>query len=309
MNYWKGKKVVVAGGCGFIGSYVSDMLEDMGAIVYTADIRNGSSEDLKWIDNCYKSCLGADVVMNLAAVVGGIEFNKTHQGHMLLHNLLINTNLLEAARAQNVKKFLVVSSACVYSHDVSIPTPESEGFIGLPEATNLGYGWAKRTAEVQAMTYHSQYGMNIVVARPYNCYGPGDHFEIGKSHVIPAIIERVFDGENPLKVWGSGNQSRSFIYVEDLARGLIDLVEKWDSPEPVNLGSNEEISIKDLVGLIVELSGKHIEVEFDCSKPDGSARRQCSNELAKKIIGFETKVGLKEGLTRTIDWYRKKYNV
>ena len=213
--------------------------------------------------------------------------------------------MIEAARCTNVERFLVVSSACIYPADAKIPTAESEGFLREPEPTNGGYGWAKRMAEKLGMYYSQQYGMKVGIVRPYNAYGPRDHFDPEKSHVIPALIKRVFDGENPLRVWGSGNQTRAFLYVEDFAKGLIDAIDKYPVADPINIGTNEEVSIKDLVEMIVSISGKKINIEFDTLKPDGSPRRNSDNTKAIDKIGFRAQTKLVDGLKKTIDWYKK----
>lgn len=254
-----------------------------------------------------KACKGQEIVMNLAARVGGIEYNRTHQATMMRDNLQIGTTMLEAARKKGVQRFLVVSSACVYPRECSVPTPESEGFMDEPEPTNGGYGWAKRMAEKLGIYYAEEFGMKVGIVRPYNCYGPRDHFDPELSHVIPALIKRVFDGENPVKVWGSGKQTRAFLYVEDLAEGMILAIEKYPYPEPINLGTDEEVSIKDLIHRIIDISGVKTKLEFDRSKPDGSPRRNSDNRMSIGKTGFKAKIPLDEGLRRTIGWYRSNY--
>lgn len=202
---------------------------------------------------------------------------------------------------------MVVSSACVYPRNCTIPTPEEEGFKDSPEPTNDGYGWAKRMAEFIGEAYHREFGMKIAIARPYNCYGPRDHFDAQTGHVIPALIKRIFDGEDPLIVWGNGEQSRAFLYVEDFARGLIEVTEKYAVCDPINIGTDEEIKIKDLVKLILELSGKNPSICFDTSKPTGQPRRNCDNTKALKKIGFHAQINVREGLSNTIDWYKNEY--
>ncbi len=320
MGYWNGKKVLITGGAGFIGSHTAEILLAKNAEVSVIDtLENGNlnnlnsivndieilKKDLRDFDSCVKASKNKDVVMNIAAMVGGIHFNEKHPALMLHENILINTNVLNAAKETNVERFLVVSSACVYPRNCSIPTPEEEGFKDHPEPTNFGYGWAKRIAEIQGMAYNKEYGMNVAIARPYNCYGPRDQFDPEKSHMIPAIIKRIFDNENPLVVWGSGEQSRSFIYVTDLAKGLVEVTEKYATADPVNLGSNEEIKIKDLVELIKKISGKSPSLKFDNTKPDGQPRRKCDDEKAIKILGFKTEISLKDGIKNMIEWYKQ----
>ena len=316
-NFWKSKKVLVTGGEGFVGSHVVEKLIERDAKVSVLD--RSQSGNLKKLEGKYnfikgscddmetaeKSCQNQDIVMNLAARVGGIEYNRTHQATMLRDNLLIETIMLEAAHRVRVERFLVVSSACVYPRNCSVPTPESEGFLDEPEPTNGGYGWAKRMAEKEGQYYAEEFGMKVGIVRPYNCYGPRDHFDPETSHVIPALIKRVFDGENPVKVWGSGSQTRAFLYVEDLAEGMILAIEKYPVPDPVNLGTDEEVSIKELINKILEISGVKTKVVFDTTKPDGSLRRNSDNKKAKEKIGFTAKIKLDEGLEKTINWYKQ----
>ncbi len=326
MSYWKNKKVLVTGGAGMVGSYVSEMLVGLGADITVTVVDNfskGVKENLERINNkikiieadlrnlkdCFKVSKGQDIIMNLAARVGGIKYNRLHPGVMFRDNILISSNMLDAAVKNNIKKFLVVSSACVYPRNCKIPTPESEGFKGTPEPTNSGYGWAKRMAEFQAQAYNKEFGLSVVIVRPYNCYGPRDHFDKQNGHVIPAIIKRIYDGENPLIVWGSGEQSRSFLYVEDFARGLIEITQKYSGCDPINLGTDEEIKIKDLVKLIIELTKKDTKIQFDKTKPDGQPRRSCDVTKLRKEIEFVPRFTLKEGLLKTINWYKKKFNV
>lgn len=321
MNFWENKKVLLTGGTGFIGSHLVERLVDKGAKVKVVDNLENSSldnlsrvkhkiefakRDLRNLNDCREASQNQEIVLNLAAKVGGIEFNKNHPGTIFRDNVLINTNMLEAARSNMIERFLVVSSACVYPRYCTIPTPEEEGFKGVPEPTNEGYGWAKRMAEVQARAYAQEFGMKIAIIRPYNTYGPRDHFDPEKSHVIPALIKRIFDGENPLTVWGDGEQSRAFLYVEDLAAGMLKVIEAYPVCDPLNLGTIEEIKIKDLVRLIIKLSGKNPKVYFDTSKPSGQPKRNCDNRKAKQKIDFEAKINLREGLTKTIVWYKNE---
>src|SRR3989338_3585211 len=316
MKFWEGKKTLVTGGRGFIGSHLVELLAKEGAEV-TVPIRSdtrylGNNKnirlvygDLQSMDFCSKVCKGKDIVMNLAADVGGIEYNIRHQGSIFRNNLSIFMNVLDASRINGVERFLAVSSACVYPRHCTIPTPEEEGFIDSPDPSNEGYGWAKRMEEFLSIAYSKEYGMNIAIARPYNAYGPRDNFDPNSGHVIPALIKRVMSGENPLIVWGSGEQTRSFLYAEDFARGLMIVTEKYCKADPVNIGSDEEVKIKDLANLIVKLSGKKTNIIFDDSKPSGQPRRSCSTKKLFEKTGFKTKVPLEEGVRRTIEWYRE----
>lgn len=322
--YWKGKKVLVTGGTGFIGSHLVEMLLKRQARVSIIgkdkphevrfpnlklkNVLYHRIDLLKRSSKLVKLCAGQEVVLHLAARVAGIGFNATHPGTMLRDNLAMTLNVFEAARQAGVKRIQFVSSACVYPRFCTIPTPEKEGFVKDPDPTNYGYGWAKRMGEILAKTYAEEYGLKVSIVRPYNSYGPRDNFDPKTSHVIPALIKRVSDGENPVVVWGDGSPTRSFLFVEDFARGLLEAVEKYPVPDPVNIGSNEEIAIKDLVTLIIKLSGKKAKVEFDTSKPNGQPRRKSDTRKAKEKIGFSPKVPLKVGLKRTIQWYRIHQN-
>lgn len=319
-KFWQGKKVLITGGAGFIGSHVTEAFVKRGAKVTILDhinphklknlesIKNKIKSINGDIDNqktALKACKNQDLVINMAARVGGIEYNMIHQGSILRENLLIASNMLEAARKAKVERFLQISSACVYPKDAVIPTPESEGFRGEPEPTNGGYGWGKRMAELLGKYYAEEYGMKIGIVRPYNSYGPRDRFEPGVSHVIPALIKRVFDGENPLIVWGSGRQTRAFLFVEDLAEGIILTAEKYCVPDPINLGTDEEVSVKKLIDMIIQIAKVKRKVIFDTTKPDGSPRRNSDNKKAEEKIGFRSKTKLYDGLKKTIEWYKQ----
>jgi GDP-L-fucose synthase len=318
-GFFRSKKVLVTGGTGFIGSHVVEILVNLGAHVTVLDrLPGGQIKHIPHLKDqinivcgdcadpeiALQACKNQEIVMNLAARVGGIGYNRVHQGTMLYDNLIIETTMIEAARKAAVDRFLVISSACVYPHDAKVPTPESEGFRGEPEETNGGYGWAKRMAEKLGEYYAQEYGMKVGIVRPYNAYGPRDHFDPENSHVIPALIKRVVGGENPVVVWGSGRQTRAFLYVEDFAEGLIRAIEKYPVPDPVNIGTDEEVSIGDLVQKIIRISGSKATVQFDRTKPDGSPRRNSDNTKAKKKIGFVARTSLDVGLKRTIDYFR-----
>lgn len=323
-DFWEGKKVLVTGGTGFIGSHVVEKLVGRKAVVSVFDRMRGGviknishltgvvnfiSGDCTDLPSAIAACNGQEVVMNLAAHVGGIAYNRAHQATLLRDNMLIASTMLEAARISEVERFLVVSSACVYPHDAKIPTPETEGFRGEPEPTNGGYGWGKRMAEKLGMYYAEQYNMKIGIVRPYNAYGPRDHFDPKTSHVVPALIKRVLDGENPVVVWGSGKQSRALLYVEDLAEGMIQAIEKYPVADPINLGTDEEVTIEELIRLIVKTTGVDTTITFDSSKPDGSPRRNSDNVKSKEKIGIVAKTKLPEGLAETIAWYKKHENL
>lgn len=321
MAFWKNKKVLVTGGAGFVGSHLTERLVQEGAKVRVIDnLANGSLDNLKSclkkidfikkdlfsLSNCRKATKERDIVMHLAAKVGGVGFNVEHQGTMFTANVLMNTQMMEAARLEGVKSYLCVSSACVYPRYCTIPTPEEEGFKDEPEPTNLGYGWSKRIAEIQARVYIDEFKMNIAVIRPYNTYGPRDHFELDKAHVIPALINKVISGQDPLIVWGDGEQTRAFVYVSDTVNGMMLAIEKEAYGEVFNIGTEEEIKIKDLVALIIKIFGSSIEIKFEMKHLRGQPRRNADITKAKKLLGYSPKVTLEEGLRETINWYKQK---
>jgi len=300
MNFYKNKKVFVTGGTGFIGAHLVKALTKAQAKV-TAPSKKDL--DLSKASQLNLAVKNQDYVFHLAAHVAGIHYNQTHPASLLHENSLIGLNLLKACRLNQVKRTLIVSSACVYPRFCQIPTPESEGFKDHPEPTNFGYGWSKRFLELLAFTYHQQYQMKIGVVRPYNVYGPGDNFNPQTSHVIPALVKKVCDNQNPLIVWGNGSATRSFIYVDDVVKGMMLALEKYPQPDPINLGTTEEISIKDLVGLIIKLAGKNTQIKFDKSKPNGQPRRRCLITKAQKQLNFKAQITLKQGLPQVIDYY------
>ncbi|MFH1724566.1 MAG: NAD-dependent epimerase/dehydratase family protein [Elusimicrobiota bacterium] len=318
-GFWDGKKVLVTGGAGFIGGHLVELLVHRGARVRVPqepgkdlslprELRPSVellSGDLLDPGFCRKAARGQEVVMDLAAVVGGIHYNIARPASIFRDNLRLFMNVLEAARLEGAERFLVTSSASVYPRRCSQPTPEDEGFAGVPEPTTEGYGWAKRMAEFLGAAYRKEYGMRVGIARPQNAYGPRCNFDPKRSHVIPALIRRVVEGEAPLRVWGDGSQSLTFLYVTDLVRGLLAVAERHAEADPINLGSAESIRIRDLVKLICEAAGAEPEIVFDTSAPTGQPRRQCDTRKAEEVLGFRPEVPLREGLRRTVEWYRQ----
>jgi GDP-L-fucose synthase len=318
--WWRGKRVVVTGGTGFIGSHVVERLLPLcGALAVPTrqkgeprhlhgvaghvELRRG---DLRSPESADAVCRGADVVVCLAAVVGGIEYNMAHHASIFRDNVTVCLATLEAARRASVGRVLVVSSACVYPRHCTIPTPEREGFEGRPEPTNEGYGWAKRMEEYLASAYSAEYGLSVAVVRPYNAYGPRDNFDPASSHIIPALIRKAFDpGADTLEVWGSGLQSRSFLYVGDFVDGLLRICERAQDAEPTNLGADEETTIGEAARLISHIAGTRKPVVFDASRPEGQPRRRCDTTRLETLFDFRARVPLEEGLRLTVEYFRE----
>ena len=321
MNFYKDKNVLVTGGNGFVGSFVVERLLNEGANVsvvsrtrkkFLSHIEN----DVKFVkgdllnrDDALKACKDQDFVFHLASRVAGIGYNIEHSGTMMTENSIMSLNMLDAARESNVERYQYVSSTCVYPREASIPTPEGEGMLGDPEPSNLGYGWAKRVGELQAKTHAKEFGMKVSIIRPMNAYGPRDDFDPETSHVIPALIRKIINAKTEVSIWGSGNQTRAFVYVDDLARGMLMTLEKLTTPDPINIGSNEEIKIKDLVSMIVKITGRNdLQIKYDTTKPEGQLRKTASTKKAEELIQFKPKYSLEEGLKHIIDWYRSSIN-
>ncbi len=319
--YWRGKRVVVTGGSGFIGSHLVERLRPFCASLAVPTRRDGVppflravSRDVELIHGDLRdpavadaACRGADVVFTLAAVVGGIEYNQAHHASIFRDNLTVFLATLEAARRASVGRVLVVSSACVYPRLCTIPTPEWEGSVDRPEPTNEGYGWSKRMEEYLGEAYAREFGMSVAVARPYNAYGPRDNFDPSSSHVIPALIRKAFDpGSDIVRVWGSGRQSRSFLYVDDFADGLLRICERARDTQPTNLGAAEETTIDEIARLIVALAGSHKGIEFDTRKPEGQPRRRCDTTRLERLYEFRARVPLADGLRATVDYFRNE---
>ncbi len=318
MSYWKNKRVLVTGGAGFIGSYLSELLVEAGAKVTVADsLVRGNRERIQAIlkkihleeanlfepSACAKVCQNQDVVLNLAAKVTGIEYNRFHMADMFETNMKLQMNVLHAAAECGIKRFLQVSTACIYPHDAKVPTPESEGERGSPEPTNEGYGLAKFMGEKLARYYTQEKGIEVVIVRPFNAYGPRDHFDEATSHVIPAIMKRILDEDDPVVIWGSGNQSRAFVHARDVARGMMLAAEKAPPAEPINIGHDHEVTIKDLFALICKVIGKYPQAHYDTSKPDGYPRRAADTTLLKKYTGFVPAISLEDGIREMLEYF------
>ncbi|MDQ3963435.1 MAG: GDP-L-fucose synthase [Actinomycetota bacterium] len=308
MSFWSDKRVVVTGGKGFLGSVVSRKLDEHGAKEVVPlgstdyDLMRQTEVERMFSDH------NPDMVFNLAARVGGIGANMERPADLYLSNLLIGTYVLEEARRRNTPKTVLVGTICSYPKFTAVPFKEEALWDGYPEETNAPYGVAKKALLVHAQANRQQYGQDAIYLLPVNLYGPGDKFNPAVSHVIPALIKKCVDAIDAeletIEVWGSGAATREFLYVDDAAAGLVAAAERYDGPEPVNLGSGQEISIKELAELIVELTGFDGALHWDPSKPDGQPRRGLDTSRASKEFGFEATTPLREGLAATIEWYR-----
>jgi GDP-L-fucose synthase len=307
-SFWKGKRAVVTGGSGFLGSYVVETLERRGAEHVFVPRRR--DYDLRSVDNIRRLLRDArpDVVFHLAARVGGIGANREHPAEFFYDNLMMSVPLLHESWAAGVEKFVGLGTICCYPKHAPIPFREELVWDGYPEETNAPYGLAKKMLLVQSQSYRQQYGYNSVFLMPVNLYGPRDNFDPSSSHVIPALIKKCVEakerGEREIVVWGDGSPTREFLYVEDAAEGIVLSAERYNDSEPVNLGSSQEISIKDLVDIIAKLTAFDGRITWDTSKPNGQPRRSLDTTRAEKWFGFRATTDFMEGLGRTVDWYR-----
>lgn len=302
-----GKKILVTGGNGFLGSRVVAALIAHGVSRETIFTPRSTELDLLKKEDCEKAVAGRDVVIHLAAVVGGIGANREHPGKFFYENLMMGVQLMEAARSAAVQKFVAIGTVCAYPKFTPVPFKEDDLWNGYPEETNAPYGLAKKMLLVQAQAYRQEYGFDTIYLLPVNLYGPGDNFDPASSHVIPALIRKVYDAKMAnasfIEVWGTGNASREFLYVDDAAEGIVLATERYDGAEPVNLGSGREITIKDLTETVCRLMEYAGEIRWDVTKPDGQPRRRLDVSRAEQEFGFCAKVGFEEGLKETINWY------
>ena len=307
MGFWGGKRVLVTGAAGFLGSFVLDQLEKSGADRSKIRAWDLKDADLRKWDSCVKAVKDIDVVIHLAARVGGIGLNREIPGTLFYENAMMGIQLIEAAREARVGKFVALGTICAYPKFTPVPFKEDDIWNGYPEETNAPYGLAKKMLLVQSQAYRAQYGFNSIYLLPVNLYGPGDNFDPRSSHVIPALIRKFAEakekGSKKVEVWGTGNASREFLYVADAAAGICLAAEKYNGPEPVNLGAGFEIKIKDLVELISRLMEFKGEIVWDKTKPDGQPRRMLDVSRAEKLFGFKAKTKFEDGLRMTINWY------
>jgi len=308
-SFWRNKRVCVTGGAGFLGSYVLEKLRQRGTEkIFVPHIENYDFvkiEDVRRMLDKEKP----DIIIHLAAHVGGIGANLLRPAEFFYDNLMMGVQLMHEAWKRDVEKFVAIGTICAYPKFSPIPFKEEDLWDGYPEETNAPYGLAKKMLLVQAQSYRQQYGYNAIFLLPVNLYGPRDNFDPAYSHVIPALIRRFLEakeaGIGEVEVWGDGTPTREFIYAEDAAEGILLAAEKYDEPEPVNIGSGFEMSIKDLAELIKRLTGYEGKLVWDTSKPNGQPRRRLDTSRAEEFFGFRAEVPFEEGLKRTVDWYRK----
>ncbi len=313
-NYWQNQKVIVTGGAGFLGSFVTVKLKARGATdIFIPTIENYNLVDPNDIRRLYDDTLkGVDpknvVIIHLAANVGGIGANREHPAEFFYDNLMMGVELMHQAWKRGVGKFVAIGTVCAYPKFTPVPFKEENLWDGYPEETNAPYGLAKKMMLVQAQSYRQQYGFNAIFLLPVNLYGPRDNFNLRTSHVIPALIRKALEakerGDHELPVWGDGLPTREFLYVEDAADAIVTAAEKYDGDQPVNLGSGYEISIKDLAEMIVRMTGFEGKLVWQTDKPNGQPRRGLDVSRAKEYFGWSAQVPFEEGMRRTIEWYK-----
>jgi GDP-L-fucose synthase len=313
-DFFKDKCVVVTGGAGFLGQYVVRNLEERGCTrIFVPKIEDYDLRDQNTIIHMYEESR-PDIVIHLAAVVGGIGANRANPGKFFYDNAVMGIQLIEYARRFGVKKFVCIGTICAYPKFTPVPFKEEDLWNGYPEETNAPYGLAKKMLLVQLQAYRQQYGLNGIYLLPVNLYGPGDNFDPETSHVIPSLIRKCFEanerGDTFVVVWGDGSPTREFLYVEDAAEGILLATERYDKSEPVNLGSSFEISIKDLSETITRLTGFQGKIVWDRTKPNGQSRRMLDTSRAQREFGFRAIISFELGLSKTITWYHElKYRI
>ncbi|NQT30040.1 MAG: GDP-L-fucose synthase [Candidatus Saganbacteria bacterium] len=309
MTFWEDKRVTVTGGAGFLGSYVIEKLRERGCRnVFVPLIEDYNLTEMYAVKRMYLESK-PDIVIHLAAVVGGIGANRANPGRFFYENMMMGIQLIEQGRIFGVEKFVALGTICAYPKFTPVPFREEFLWNGYPEETNAPYGLAKKMLLVQSQAYRAQYGFNSIFLLPVNLYGPRDNFNPQSSHVIPALIKKCVEakrkGDKKIVAWGTGKSSREFLYVEDAAEGILLAAEKYNKSEPVNLGAGFEIKIKELANLIVKTTGYKGEISWDTSKPDGQPRRCLDTNKAKKEFGFTSKTNFEEGLKKTVKWYEQ----
>jgi GDP-L-fucose synthase len=311
-HFWDGKRILVTGGAGFLGSHlVSNLVENRNVSPEQIIIPRSSTADLRSFEVCRNVTQKVDVVIHLAARVGGIGYNQKYPGALFFDNAMMGLNLLESARLAGVNKFVEVGTVCAYPKFTAVPFSEKDLWNGYPEETNAPYGIAKKSLLVMAQAYRQQYALNTIYLLPVNLYGPRDNFNLENSHVIPALIRKFIEakksGTKQVTVWGTGKASREFLFVEDAAEGIILAAERYNKGDPVNLGTGREITIAKLVEIISQQVGFEGEIIWDTSKPDGQPRRMLNTTKAMQEFGFKAKTSFEEGIKKTINWYHETY--
>ncbi|NEP55606.1 MAG: GDP-L-fucose synthase [Symploca sp. SIO2G7] len=303
------KRILVTGGAGFLGRQVIEQLRQAGADQHKITIARSRNYDLRSLEGCQRVVEEQDVVIHLAAHVGGIGLNREKPAELFYDNLMMGTQLIHTAYQAGIEKFVCVGTICAYPKFTPVPFKEDNLWDGYPEETNAPYGIAKKALLVQLQAYRQQYGFNGIYLLPVNLYGPEDNFDPSSSHVVPALIRKVHEaqqkGEKKLSVWGDGSPTREFFYSTDAARGIVMATQYYNDPEPVNLGTGSEISIRELVKLICELMSFEGEIVWETDKPNGQPRRCLDTQRAKQAFGFTAQMGFKQGLKNTIEWYRQ----
>lgn len=328
MSFWSNKHILITGGAGFLGFFVVEKLKERGCKnVFVPRSKDYDLVQIEAVRRLYQDAR-PDIVIHLAAKVGGIGANRANPGKFFYDNLMMGAQMMEIGRQIGIEKFVAIGTICAYPKFTPVPFREENLWDGYPEETNAPYGLAKKMLLVQAQAYRQQYGFNAIYLLPVNLYGPRDNFNPESSHVIPALIKKFIDAKVTVSgkqesvssnaaycpvptsdspptvvVWGSGKATREFLYVEDCAEAIVLAAERYNKPDPINIGAGFEISIKDLVKLIAKLTGFNGEIVWDTAKPDGQPRRLLNTSRAHKEFGFKSKVNLQEGLKKTIDWY------
>lgn len=310
MSWLVNKRITVTGGAGFLGRRVVRKLRERGCqSIFVPRSKDYNLVDNEAVKRLYQDSK-PDIVIHLAAKVGGIGANRENPGKFFYENSIMGIQMMEQGRLFGIEKFVAIGTICAYPKFTPVPFKEEDLWNGYPEETNAPYGLAKKMLLVQSQAYRQQYDFNSVYLLQVNLYGPGDNFDTKSSHVIPALIKKCLDAiennEGEVVVWGTGKPTREFLYVEDAAEGIILATEKYNKPDPVNLGSGFEISIKDLVGLIAKLTGFNGRIIWDTSKPDGQPRRHLDISKAEKEFGFKAQTDFEEGLRKTIQWYKEQ---
>lgn len=308
MGFWSNRSVMVTGGAGFLGSYVVEKLESVGCPgVFVPRSRDFDLRDRKGIRRCLDQA-HPDLIIHLAAVVGGIGANRQNPGRFFYDNLIMGVELIEAARLRGVEKFVAIGTVCAYPKFTPVPFREEDLWSGYPEETNAPYGLAKKMLLVQSQAYREEYGFNSIFLLPVNLYGPRDHFDLETSHVIPALIRKCTDavenGAQEIICWGDGSATREFLYVEDCADAILLAAERHNDSAPINIGAGFEISIRELVLKIAAFTGYTGSIKWDRSKPNGQPRRRLETSRAERSFGFKATTSLDDGLKKTIEWYR-----